>query len=46
MLDSQTKKQASDLPLKAGESSGLLDAPTKEHTWMLFIWAIVEWLMS
>ena len=46
MLDSQTKKQAFDLPLKAGESSDLPGSPTKEPTWMLFIWAIIEWLMS
>lgn len=46
MLDSQTKKQAFDLPLKAGESSDLPDAPTEEPTWMLFVWAIIEWLLG
>ncbi|MBF0659333.1 DNA/RNA non-specific endonuclease [Psychrobacter sp. NG25] len=46
MLDSQTKKQAFDLPLKAGESSDLPDAPAEEPTWMLFVWAIVEWLLG
>lgn len=47
MLDSQTKKQAFDLPLKAGESSDLpADEPTEEPTWMLFVWAIIEWLLG
>ncbi|WP_201508206.1 DNA/RNA non-specific endonuclease [Psychrobacter proteolyticus] len=43
MLDSQSKSQAFDLPLKAGESS---DAPAEEPEWMLFVWAILEWLIA
>ena len=46
MLDAQTKKQSFDLPLKAGESSDISDAPAEESTWMLFVGAIIEWLMS
>lgn len=46
VLDSKTKAQAFDLPLKAGESSETPDAPIEEPTWMLFFLAIVEWLMT
>jgi len=42
MLDSQSKSQAFDLPLKAGESSDTSEAPE----WMLFVWAILEWLIA
>ena len=46
MLDSQSKSQAFDLPLKAGESLDTPDAPVEEPTWMLFVWAILEWLIA
>lgn len=46
MLDSQSKYQAFDLPLKAGESSDTPEAPVEEPEWMLFVWAILEWLIA
>ena len=50
VLDSQTKAQAFDLPLKAGDSSDLPDVPAEkpaeEPVWMLFVWAILEWLIA
>ena len=46
MLDSQSKSQAFDLPLKAGESSDTSEAPVEEPEWMLFVWAILEWLIA
>ena len=45
-LDAKTKTQAFDLPLKAGESSELPDEPTEEPAWMLFVWAILEWVIA
>ena len=46
VLDAKTKTQAFDLPLKAGESSELPDEPTEEPAWMLFVWAILEWVIA
>ncbi len=46
VLDAKAKTQAFDLPLKAGESSEIPDAPTEEPDWMVFVWAIFEWLMT
>lgn len=46
VVDPQTRAQAFDLPLKAGESSDLPDKPTEEPTWMLFVWAIIDWLIT
>lgn len=46
ILDAKIKTQAFDLPLKAGDSSELPDEPTEEPTWMLFVWAILEWLIA
>lgn len=46
VLDSRTKAEAFDLPLKAGESSDLPDEPAEEPTWMLFVWAIIDWLIT
>ena len=46
VLDAKTKAQAFDLPLKAGESSTISDATTEEPDWMLFVWAIIEWIMT
>lgn len=46
VLDAKTKTQAFDLPLKAGESSELPDEPTEEPAWILFVWAILEWVIA
>jgi len=46
MLDSQSKSQAFDLPLKAGENTDAPEAPVEEPEWMLFVWAILEWLIA
>lgn len=46
VLDAKIKSQSFDLPLKAGESSGTPDAPQEEPEWMLFVWAIIEWIMA
>lgn len=46
VLDSQIKAKAFDLPLKAGESSDTPHAPVEEPAWMLFVWAIFEWLLA
>ncbi|MGO2278389.1 MULTISPECIES: DNA/RNA non-specific endonuclease [unclassified Psychrobacter] len=46
MLDNQSKSQAFDLPLKAGESSDTPEAPVEEPGWMLFVWAVLEWLIA
>lgn len=51
VLDPQTKAQALALPLNgAGESVDEgLDAPStpfEEPAWMLFVWALLEWLLA
>lgn len=46
VLDVQTKAQAFDLPLKAGDSSDLPETPQEEPVWMLFVLAIIDWLMA
>ncbi|MDV2859409.1 DNA/RNA non-specific endonuclease [Psychrobacter sp. CAM01] len=46
VLDRQTKAQAFALPLKAGESADLPDQPVEEPTWLLFVLAIIEWLLA
>lgn len=46
VLDAQTKAQAFDLPLKAGNSSDLPETPQEEPVWMLFVLAIIDWLMA
>ena len=46
MLDTQTKSEAFDLPLKAGEASEGSDTSAQEPDWMLFVWAILEWLLA
>ena len=46
VLDPQTKAQAFDLPLKAGDSSDLPETPQEEPVWMLFVLAIIDWLVA
>lgn len=46
VLDAQTKARAFDLPLKAGGSSDLPEDSPEEPTWMLFVLAIIDWLMA
>lgn len=46
VLDAQTKAQAFDLPLKAGDSSDLPETPQEEPVWILFVLAIIDWLMA
>ncbi|WP_350657117.1 DNA/RNA non-specific endonuclease [Psychrobacter sp. S1-30-MNA-CIBAN-0213] len=47
VLDLKTKAQALELPLKAGENMDRSDdAPIEEPAWMLFVWAILEWLVA
>ncbi len=46
VLDAQTKAQAFDLPLKAGDSSDLPETSPEEPIWMLFVLAIIDWLMA
>ena len=46
VLDAQTKAQAFDLPLKAGDSSDLPETFPEEPVWMLFVLAIIDWLMA
>ena len=46
VLDAQTKAQAFDLPLKAGDSSDLPETPSEEPVWMLFVLAIIDWVMA
>lgn len=46
VLSPQVKAQAFDLPLKAGERSDTTNAPADEPTWLLFVWAIIEWLLA
>lgn len=45
-LDPQTKAQAFDLPLKAGKRSDIPDEPVEEPTWILFVLAILEWVLT
>ena len=46
VLDAQTKAQAFDLPLKAGDSSDLPETSPEEPVWMLFVLAIIDWVMA
>lgn len=46
VVDAQTKAQAFDLPLKAGDSSDLPETPQEEPVWMLFVLAIIDWLVA
>ena len=46
MLDTQTKRDAFDLPLKAGEKIETSDESMEQPDWLLLVWAILEWLFS
>ncbi|MGP4713958.1 DNA/RNA non-specific endonuclease [Psychrobacter sp. DM8] len=46
MLDYQVKAEAMALPLKAGESIDESELPSDEPIWMLFVWAIIDWLVA
>lgn len=46
VLDTQTKARAFDLPLKAGKASDLPENSPEEPTWLLFVLAIIDWLMA
>ena len=45
-LDRMTKAQALNLPLKAGEDLNVPTAPSEEPDWVIFVWAIFDWLMT
>jgi endonuclease G len=45
-LDSKTKTQAFDLPLKAGENTDTPNAEAKEPDWLLLVWMIIEWILT
>ncbi len=46
ILDYQTKAQALALPLTASEGLDTPVTPSEEPDWMLFVWAIIDWLMA
>ena len=46
VLDAKTKAQALDLPLKAGEAVDVPEKKVEEPTWILFVVAIFEWVMT
>ncbi len=46
VLDAKTKAQALDLPLKAGEAMDIPEKKVEEPTWILFVVAIFEWVMT
>lgn len=47
ILDRATRAQAFDLPMKAGETIEQKPvAPTEEPAWMLFVVAIIDWIIS
>ncbi|WP_350562226.1 DNA/RNA non-specific endonuclease [Psychrobacter sp. CAL346-MNA-CIBAN-0220] len=45
-LDRSSKAQALALPLEAGEQMNMPVTPSEEPTWMLFVVAIIDWLMA
>jgi len=45
ILDRQTKAQAMALPLQSGDDIEQPAKPNEEPTWVLFLWAIIDWLM-
>lgn len=46
VLDEATKDQALDLPLKAGTQINAPSPTTEEPIWLLFVWAIMDWLAA
>ncbi|WP_227675626.1 DNA/RNA non-specific endonuclease [Psychrobacter submarinus] len=46
VLDSAVKRQALTLPLKAGEKIDAPTAPSEEPLWLIFVLALVEWLLT
>ncbi len=46
VLDTETKAKAFELPLKAGEHSDTSETPVEEPDWMIFVWAIIEWILA
>jgi len=46
VLDSAVKRQALALPLKAGEKIDAPTAPSEEPLWLIFVLALVEWLLT
>lgn len=46
VLDYQTRSQALELPLQAGDDLGLPNNDAEEPAWMLFVVAIVQWLIA
>ena len=46
VLDRQVKAQAFTLPLKAGEKIDTPVAPAEKPSWMLFVVAIIDWVMA
>ena len=46
VLDRQTKTEALDLPLKAGESVDAPNTSSEEPEWLVFVWAVLDWLMG
>lgn len=46
VLDRQVKAQAFTLPLKAGEKVDTPVAPAEKPSWMLFVVAIIDWVMA
>ena len=46
VLDAKTKAQALDLPLKAGEAVDISETKVEEPTWILFVVAIFEWVIT
>ncbi len=45
VLDNAVKAQALALPLKAGEPIDAPTTPSEEPLWLIFVWALVDWLM-
>ncbi|WP_227677843.1 DNA/RNA non-specific endonuclease [Psychrobacter frigidicola] len=46
VLDQQIKAQALTLPLKAGDKMDMPDVTDKNPSWMLFVVAIIDWVMA
>ncbi len=46
ILNPTTKSQALALPLKAGEEINAPTAPNEEPEWLIFVLALVDWIMA